>query len=153
MLSCFDVARYFIAMIDEDAGDSISNLKLQKLVYYAQGFHLAMHEKPLFPERIYAWAHGPVVEELYHEYKQYGAGPISLAQPFESEKYSPEMHAFLAEVNNVYGQFSATKLRNMTHAEPPWKDTLRGDEITQSAMKEYFKTLLIYDDSEPRPKN
>lgn len=49
MISCSDVARYFLALVDEDAGDSLSNLKLQKLVYYAQGFHLALYGEPLFP--------------------------------------------------------------------------------------------------------
>ena len=60
-LSCYDVAQYFLAKADEDAGDLMSNLKLQKLVYYAQGFALVLLEKPLFPERIEAWIHGPVV--------------------------------------------------------------------------------------------
>jgi uncharacterized phage-associated protein len=63
------------------------------------------------------------------------------------------MFGFLMEVNTVYGQFTATKLRNMTHQEPPWKDTPQGDEIPHAAMQEYFKTLLIHDDSESRPKN
>ncbi|MGB8986769.1 MAG: type II toxin-antitoxin system antitoxin SocA domain-containing protein [Candidatus Sulfotelmatobacter sp.] len=153
MLSCFDVAKYFIALVDEDSGDSISNLKLQKLVYYAQGFHLAMHGEPLFPERILAWTHGPVVEELYHAYKKFGSGPIDLSQSFDVDIYSPDMHGFLTEVSTVYGQFTATKLRNMTHEEPPWKNTPKGDEIPHAAMRQYFKTLLIYDDSEPRPKD
>ena len=47
MLTCFDVAEYFLAKTDEDAGDAISNLKLQKLVYYAQGCCLAMYGRPL----------------------------------------------------------------------------------------------------------
>lgn len=153
MLSCFDVAKFFIALVDEDSGDSISNLKLQKLAYYAQGFHLAMHGQPLFPQRVFAWAHGPVVKELYHEYKRYGAGPIALAQTFDAELYSSDMQDFLTEVNTVYGQFTASKLRNMTHVEPPWKDTPLGEEIQHGAMKQYFKTLLICDDSEPRPKD
>jgi uncharacterized phage-associated protein len=50
MLNCDDVAKYFLAQASEDAGDLISNLKLQKLVYYAQGFHLALYDTPLFPE-------------------------------------------------------------------------------------------------------
>ena len=67
-LSCHDVAQYFLAQMDEDAGDLISNLKLQKLVYYAQGFALALHGRPLFRERVEAWTHGaPVVPELYVE--------------------------------------------------------------------------------------
>jgi len=47
MHSCFDVAKYFLAQSSEDAGDLISNLKLQKLVYYAQGFSLALNGRPL----------------------------------------------------------------------------------------------------------
>lgn len=55
MLTCFDAADYFLSKIDEDAGDVITNLKLQKLVYYAQGFSLALCGRPLFAERIEAW--------------------------------------------------------------------------------------------------
>jgi uncharacterized phage-associated protein len=65
-----DVAEYFLTLVDDEAGDSLSNLKLQKLVYYAQGFHLALTEKPLFDEAIEAWEHGPVVPGLYHKLKR-----------------------------------------------------------------------------------
>jgi uncharacterized phage-associated protein len=51
----------------------MSNLKLQKLMYYAQGFSLVLFNKPLFPERIEAWIHGPVIPAVYHKYKGYGA--------------------------------------------------------------------------------
>ena len=64
-------AKYFLAQASEDAGDLISNLKLQKLVYYAQGFHLALYDEPLFLEAIEAWTHGPVVPDLYRHYKKY----------------------------------------------------------------------------------
>ena len=66
MLTCYDIAKYFLAQADEEIGDLISNLKLQKLVYYAQGFYLALHDEALFPEDIEAWTHGPVVPVLYH---------------------------------------------------------------------------------------
>lgn len=150
MLSCFDVAKYFATLVESDAGDSISNLKLQKLAYYAQGFHLAMYDTPLFPERIYAWAHGPVVEELYHAYKKFGANPICIPEEEMNNtdwaKFTREHHSLLDEVYTVYGQFTATKLRNMSHQEPPWKNVTQGAEITHEAMKEYFRTLVIPDD-------
>jgi len=150
MVSCFDVAKYFITLVESDAGDSISNLKLQKLVYYAQGFHVAMYNEPLFPERIFAWAHGPVVEELYHAFKKFGANPIIISddemRETDWDQFTPEHHALLDEVYTVYGQFTATKLRNMTHQEPPWKNVQQGDEITLAVMKEYFRTLVIADD-------
>ncbi|HEY4776652.1 MAG TPA: type II toxin-antitoxin system antitoxin SocA domain-containing protein [Candidatus Acidoferrales bacterium] len=142
MLSCFDVARYFLALVDEDAGDSLSNLKIQKLVYYAQGFHLALFDEPLFPESIRAWRHGPVVPELYHALKQFGAGPVKIEGEFDVDKYTPDVHALLTEVYSVYGQFSALKLRDITHEEPPWSSTAQGATITHDLMRDYFKTQL-----------
>ena len=76
MIPAIEVARYFLSLTDEDAGELISNLKLQKLLYYAQGFHLVIYGEPLFPETIEAWAHGPVVTSVYHQYKEYGSEPI-----------------------------------------------------------------------------
>ena len=85
MASAHDVAKYFLSLIDEDAGDTISNLKLQKLVYYAQGFHLALFDRPLFNEEVKAWMHGPVVPDLYHEYKIYGSNAIPMPDDFDVE--------------------------------------------------------------------
>ena len=148
--TCFDVAKFFLAYQDEDAGDTISNLKLQKLCYYAQGFTLAITGKPLFPEKIEAWAHGPVCPALYHEYKAHQAKAIP--KPKESlhdicDKFSEEQIGILREVWEAYGQFSAWKLRDMTHEEPPWRNAFHGDPvstetITQDAMYDYFKTQV-----------
>ena len=142
MLSCYDVAQYFLAKADEDAGDLMSNLKLQKLVYYAQGFALAFFDKPLFSERIEAWTHGPVILALYHEYKGYGAAAIPPPPILDFSKYDQETRALLDEVYTVYGQFAAWKLRNMTHKEPPWCNTPEGNEITHDALRAYFKTQV-----------
>src|SRR4051812_7079696 len=78
-----DVANFFLCCIDEDAGDNISNLKLQKFLYYAQGFHLAMFGVKLFDEPVKAWTHGPVVESIYHKYKGFGAGAIPEVKDFD----------------------------------------------------------------------
>jgi len=142
MLSCFDVADYFLAQQDEDSGDTISNLKLQKLVYYAQGLHLAMYGKPLFAEQIEAWTHGPVVPALYHKYKGSGSGNLPPPDDFDLQKYDKETKEFLDEVYDVFGQFSGWKLRNMTHAEPPWAKADKPGVISHESMKAYFKTLL-----------
>src|SRR5260363_307462 len=61
MVSVFDVANYFLTLVEEEVGDALSNLKIQKLVYYAQGFHLALFSRPLFENAIEAWTHGPVI--------------------------------------------------------------------------------------------
>ncbi|MEN8215513.1 MAG: type II toxin-antitoxin system antitoxin SocA domain-containing protein [Pseudomonadota bacterium] len=143
MLSCYDVARYFLAQVDEDAGDLISNLKLQKLVYYAQGINLALSDHPLFPEALEAWIHGPAVPVLFHTYKSYEAGAIPPPRDMDFSIYCVQTRELLDEVYTVFGQFSAWKLYKMTHEEPPWKNTPVGHEISFSAMRDYFKTQVV----------
>lgn len=139
MLTCFDVADYFLSKSDEEIGDLISNLKLQKLVYYAQGFSLAINDIPLFEEEIEAWFHGPVVPALYHKYKENGGNGIMPPAVVDFDKYTEDEKELLDEVYDVYGQFSAWKLRNMTHDEAPWKNTPPNCVISQESMKEFFK--------------
>ena len=142
-LSAFQVARYFLGTFDEESGDNISNLKLQKLLYYAQGFHVAMHAgTPLFPEPIVAWDHGPVVEPIYHQFKHYRWQGIDRPKDFEIEDYSPEIRELLGAVYGVYGQYTAKGLENKTHNEPPWRDTPRNSEISLDSLKEFFTTLV-----------
>src|SRR4051794_2697101 len=105
MLSARDVAKYFLSQVDEEGGDSISNLKLQKLLYYAQGFHLASRETALFPERIEAWAHGPVVPPIYHVLKHFGAAPVAIEGDLDPSLFDKETRELLDEVYGVYGQF------------------------------------------------
>lgn len=141
-LTCFDVANYFLTLTNEDVGDSISNLKLQKLVYYAQGFSLALRGKVLFDESIEAWAHGPAIPELYHKYKEYGANAINKPEGVDFTKYDDNVKSLLNQVFEEYGQFSAWKLREMSHEEEPWaKGNARASQtITISDLKEYFLT-------------
>lgn len=145
MCAVNEVAKYFLTLGDEEAGDLVSNLKLQKLCYYAQGFHLALFGKPLFEDSIEAWTHGPVVPELYHAYKQHGSGAIPMPQGFKVESINKDVRELLDEVYNTYGQFSAWKLRNMTHDEAPWVEAFGrypGAEISRSSMQDFFKTLV-----------
>jgi uncharacterized phage-associated protein len=145
MLSAHEIAKYFVSLVDEEAGDSISNLKLQKLLYYAQGFHLAMFDAPLFPEAVKAWMHGPVVPQVWQEYKEFGSSLIPVA-PIDLEQYPAETRKFLEEIYAVYGQFTASRLRDLTHHEPPWKNTQQSEAISSASMKEFFATLVIQDD-------
>lgn len=71
VLKALDVAKYVLSLTDEKSGNTISNLGLQKLLYYVQGYYIACFNKPLFEENILAWDHGPVVKEVYEEYKKY----------------------------------------------------------------------------------
>src|SRR6185437_3402754 len=99
-----NAADFFIAFA-HDVGDAITNLKLQKLLYYAQGWHLALYDKPLFRERIEAWPHGPVVPPIYGKFKQYRWDPIS--ENIASPDLPEHTKAHLDEVMQVYGPFNA----------------------------------------------
>ncbi|TAF08655.1 MAG: DUF4065 domain-containing protein [Nostocales cyanobacterium] len=144
MLSCHDVAKYFLAQTNEEAGDLISNLKLQKLLYYAQGFHLALYDEPLFPESIEAWTYGPVVPQVYRAYKKYDSGAIPIPEDIDFSKYDQQSRELLDEVYSVYGQFSAWKLLSLIHEEEPWKNSREGNSvISHQVMKNHFKTQLV----------
>lgn len=139
-----DIARWFIAWA-ENVDAEVSNLKLQKLLYYAQGHCLGATGEPLFSDPIQAWAHGPVVAEVYHAYKDYGKNPIdpdvALGEDFDWDDFA-EVSDLLGDVWDRYGSLAAWALRERTHREAPWKDAFDGDarhvQITNEAIRSYF---------------
>lgn len=145
-IKALDVANYILWLDDRYEGsEGITPLKLQKLVYYCQGFHLAMFGEQLFPEKIEAWLHGPVVPDLYHHFKQAGNNIVEAPKSIDDTYFSEKQKDLLDEVLETYGQFSAWRLRNMTHEEAPWKNAYAdgcSNKISESDMKAYFETQL-----------
>lgn len=146
MTTASQVAEYILSNSNPQEGDIISHLKLQKLLYYCQGFHLAIRNAPLFSESIHHWDHGPVVPDLYYQYKKYGNAALPIPENFDDSVITQSEKEVIDEVLTVYGQFSAWKLRNMTHDEPPWKDTDDCDEITHRQLIAYFSSQVIDED-------
>ena len=144
MSSAIEVARYFAHIAaNYDEPEQLTNLHIQKFLYYAQGFHLAMHcGDPLFSEAIEAWPFGPVVPEVYKIYKVYGKCPVVVSEPTDPQDYAPEVRELLETVYQTYGQFAAWKLTAMTHGEPPWKETPSGQEISHQLLREFFEKLV-----------
>ncbi len=140
--NAIDIAKKVIAYTNEEEGDSITNLKLQKLLYYLQGFHLAFYNKPLFKEHIRAWTYGPVVEEVYQEFKGYGSQTIYKKDVKDELTLDEEAQNVFESVYEVYSKFSAIKLMEMTHAESPWRNTEIQKIITHEKMKKFFKTRI-----------
>lgn len=144
--SAFQVANFFLAKIDVSAGDSITNLKLQKLCYFAQARSLVEFDRPVFSQSIQAWAHGPVVPELYRRYRKYLWHSVD-STDVRREKRINENHApLLEDVWAVFSPFSAKQLERIAHAHAPWRDAY-GDRpvgaacdvvIKQSAMKAFY---------------
>ncbi len=142
-----DIAKTLTTFVNAEYGDFLSNLKIQKLLYYAQGLSLVLHHKPLFEEKIIAWQYGPVVEEVYHELKTFSNGPITI-ENHNNDFLSDDELDLLREVYDVFGQFSATKLVEMTHSENPWKTTTIRSEITHPKLEKHFITLVTNEQTE-----
>lgn len=136
------IAEWFLAWAEDEEEAVVSNLKLQKLLYYAQGHFLARTGKPLFNEDIQAWGHGPVVAPIYHEYKQHGRDGIPSDPDFAFDEVDSETTRFLMSIWETFGAKTAWKLREMTHTEKPWVSTF--DEnvyakvIPLEVIGEYF---------------
>ena len=121
-------------------------MKLQKLLYYAQGHYLARHNAPLFAGDIQAWSHGPVVPPVYRAFKDFGASTIVLedSDSFDWQDVDDATAEFLGKVWNTYGGYSAGRLRSMTHNELPWQMSWRGNDerdavIDPAEMTSYFR--------------
>ena len=143
MAKIHDVARCFLHLDSRHDGEGLSNLKLQKLVYYAQGFYVALHGEPLFEEEIEAWTHGPVAPALYHLYKHYSSDKIPYAEDFKADALTSDELDLIEDVFQEFGQYSAWKLRNMTHEEPTWMDYQTDHSVIPvTHLQEYFSTRL-----------
>lgn len=146
MATVFDVAQCIL----EQTG-TITTIKLEKLVYYAQAWHLVWEETPLFDARIEAWANGPVCPELYSRHK--GIFKISSEANIGcSANLKDNERESIEAILKTYGDKTAEYLVLLTHSEMPWKNArqragvLAGErcteEITLSDMAEYYSGLL-----------
>ena len=146
MATSSEVARYIVRFFQE-AGDPVTNLKLQKLLYYVQGWSLAINDAPAFNERLEAWVHGPVQPGVYGEYRGYRWNPID--QAVEWPNLGDELTALTKEVIDAYGNETAWELERRTHTEEPWtlarngipNDQDSNAEISRDSMKNFFKRL------------
>lgn len=150
-LRIFDVADYFLSRVELAAGSLMTHLKLQKLCYYAQAWHLVFADNTMFDESFQAWAHGPVCPELWLKYREYSWNPLPLPESFDSGLISESVLDTLQEVWDAYGQFDAKYLERLTHQEDPWIKA-RGQcqpgeacdaPISLESMKEYYSKLQV----------
>jgi uncharacterized phage-associated protein len=151
MPTIYDVANYFRNCVERGAGSVITHLKLQKLCYYAQAWHLVFEDRPLFNAEFQAWTHGPVCPELYQEYREYGYNPIPAADDFDpTEIFTQEQLELLDEIWDTYGRYDGKYLEDLTHEELPWIEARAGipegmrcnNGISEETMKRYYKEKL-----------
>lgn len=146
MRSALDVVKLFLCWANRD-GDLLTNLKIQKLLYYAQAWHLANFGKPLFDDSIEAWDLGPVVPSVYNKLKKFKSAPViykSSGNCMEENQFTKQELTYLREFYSKFVNYSANVLVNASHNEMPWKDAYaRGRaEISISSMKSYYSNRI-----------
>lgn len=141
--SAEQIANYLLTLPGAEDND-VSNLKLQKLCYYAQGLVTAMRGgERLFQDELSAWDHGPVVASLYHKYKHYGSQPIPVVVDFDIKQIDEKDRKALCDIYEYYGQYSPWRLRNMTHEEKPWIDAYSGNKfIPVESLVKFFSPQI-----------
>lgn len=160
MLKVLDVARYIVNYSNKKEY-GISNLRLQKLLYFVQACYLSLteEESPCFGDKIEAMDFGPFIPVVYNEFKKFGnsnISPISKYYTFENDSiWSIEIHDFdeniipdkdkkyIEIVVDAFSDYSTIDMMKLIHNQKPWRDAYykrgKNAEITQISIKEYFK--------------
>ncbi|MCC8071903.1 MAG: DUF4065 domain-containing protein, partial [Bacteroidales bacterium] len=155
------ISHYLIAKSD-NAGDPITNKKLQKLLYYVKAWGLVFFpNEGIIKDDFEAWIHGPVCPEVYRHFKGFGYRPLSIPYD-ENETSSSYIKKFkrlhcttpeekdklklIDEVFEEYGQHTSLQLELLSHSERPWIEARKGLEPNQTGsriidptdMKKYY---------------
>lgn len=140
MANAHDVAAHIAANYG-----TVDTIKLQKLVYYSQAWHLVAHDRPLFQEPIKAYKHGPVVGALWYTHR--GMRSVT-SNDFVSETTGgllPLEAEVVDAVLSAYGSLTKWQLVELTHRERPWVDAWDNceydDRISHAAMMQYYATI------------
>ncbi|MFN7922844.1 MAG: DUF4065 domain-containing protein [Bryobacteraceae bacterium] len=142
MATAFDVAAYILRQLGPTPA-----MKLHKLVYYSQAWSLVWDERPLFANRVEAWANGPVIRDLYEAHRgQFEVAKLSKGSP---TRLTVSQRETVDAVLKFYGNRPGQWLSDLTHQEDPWKNARVGlqpgdhgyREITHAAMAEYYGSL------------
>lgn len=156
------IANEFLELARKE-GKQLTQMQLQKLVYFTYGWYLAITGKRLIDERVEAWQWGPVIPSIYKEFKRFGSSPISEPAyevkfkdgkigfyPVRVQSDAPKEDALALQVIkrvwDIYGKYSASALSHMTHAPgSPWSKTpdkeIKGTDINDHLILEYFRDL------------
>lgn len=140
MVDILDAARYLVYLSYGKKRYSLTPLKLQKLLYLAQGWSYVWDNKPAFEDDFQAWQYGPVNEKVYEAFKKYGRNEIPISEGIRSI-IDIDIKETLNAIWDEYGNRSAFDLVELTHKQTPWKQAYaRGGRITNNIIMRYFQS-------------
>lgn len=142
----FEIANEFIRR-GIDANDPITPMEVQKLMYFAHGWMLALHERPLHTDAWRAWQYGPVLPRVYRELREYRADPVEeLIGDYRADLDDEERY-IIDEVYRLYSPFKGIELSELTHLDgSPWDQARKQNPganpvIYDVSIKDYFNQL------------
>ena len=151
MCKSMSVANFFIDMakastLQNPDGEPMTNMRLNKMMYFAQGWHLARYGEPLFADDFQAWEHGPVIRKIYDRFRVCGKNSIDdTAGRYSFSAFTDRQKQLLMDVMAHYDGYTTSRLRNMTHeAGTPWRDAYVKDAnntISKESIEAYFRKL------------
>ncbi|KAB8121694.1 Panacea domain-containing protein ['Cynodon dactylon' phytoplasma] len=142
-INIFDVANYLIEKIP-----SITNMKLQKLIYYAHAYHLVKQKEKLVDNTLQAWIYGPVFPELYQTFCKYSYLPLKSTEKGDFHQLTEIQKASLDQIIQRYGHLDSGDLSEQTHNEDPWLDAYNMSHdweqnvITDQALVKFFRKVF-----------
>lgn len=143
MVDIIDAARYLVFLSYGRKQYSLTPLKLQKLLYLAQGWSYVWDKKAAFSDEFEAWQYGPVSKKVYEEFKRYGRSEIPEREGIDSLR-DFDVTETLAAIWDEYGKKTAYDLVELTHQQKPWRDAYsQKTKITNNSIKQYFQSTFI----------
>lgn len=144
-----EVIKFFLNKMDPEAGETITHLKLQKLLYFTQAWSMAINKNIIFTDDFEAWQHGPVIPSLYTNYKPFSYNSLPKLEAFDENVFTEQQKEILNMVWKAYGKYDGKYLEKITHSEEPWilawerrKEPDRGNiTISKESILKYYTML------------
>ena len=143
------LANYILERAECRGAGGVSNLKLQKILYYVQGYYTAKYGHPLFPDEIHAWRFGPAVPDVYYEFSRFGSDPLKRHESADMSALNSEEMDLVNSVIDAKLAMTTMDLVRASVSEPPFLRVTENNAyikpytvVSIDDIKEYFATLI-----------
>ena len=137
-MNAVSLSNYVISLFEERKVP-VTNLKLQKVLYYIQGYFYKHFGKAAFSDELYNWQYGPVVPVVYYEYNDNGSAPLKSRLFCEDPSISDNEKKLIVSIVDKCAGIATSRLVSMTHSENPWKSAGSGNVIEKNSIEAFFK--------------